>query len=120
MLYPPSEPSDPSKLRQIDKDLNIAYQRCIHALPTAEVTNLRQAQRAWIVFRDASRKLGDEVVFKITFDRTWFLHHYYIVAATPEISPSKPPPENTFEKSDPTTPDPFESVRSKPRNLGGQ
>lgn len=107
-----SQPPNPGGLKQVDKDLNIVYQRCIHALPPAEVSYLRQAQRAWIIFRDANRKFGDQACIKIIYDRTWHLHHYYILASTPTVQPSQTPSEEYyFMQNNGTSLDPFERVR---------
>jgi uncharacterized protein YecT (DUF1311 family) len=95
--------------RQNDAQLNVVYQRCISALSPAEVSALRKAQRAWLVFRDESRKFGGLVGARITAARTGHLNAFYIRSAVSSAPSSEEPVAQ--QKADPTTPDPFERAR---------
>ena len=95
--------------RQNDVQLNIVYQRCIRSLSPAEVAALRKAQRAWLVFRDESRKFGGLIGARITAARTDHLNAFYIQSAV-SSAPSKEEPV-AERKIDPSTPDPFERAR---------
>jgi uncharacterized protein YecT (DUF1311 family) len=96
-----------------DGRLNIVYQRCISALTAAEVMKLRQAQRAWISFRDASRPLGADVCWRITSDRIDQLNNFYIGSGGSSVQAS--PPKTAAPRSeggpDPSIPDPFERAQ---------
>src|SRR6266481_3426086 len=95
-----------------DGRLNIVYQQCIAALTAAEVTKLREAQRAWISFRDASRPLGADVCWRVTSDRTDQLNTFYI-APSGSSGPASPPTTaapQSEERTEPSVPDPFESA----------
>ena len=88
-----------------DTELNTVYQRCLHSLAPEEAAKLREAQRAWIASRDASRYRGVRFLYALTADRAEQLNNFYI--ATENLSqPEEAEPEQ--EKADPTVPDPFE------------
>lgn len=96
-----------------DRRLNIVYQQCIALLPTAEAMKLREAQRAWISFRDACRPLGADVCSRVTSDRTDQLNNFYVRSSQSPLQAgppktAKPTPE---DKSDSSIPDPFEKAR---------
>jgi uncharacterized protein YecT (DUF1311 family) len=95
--------------QQNDAQLNIVYQRCIHSMSPAEVETLRKAQRAWLVFREESRKFGGLVGARITAARTRHLNAFYIQSAS--IPPPLTVEHHTPQKADATTPDPFERAR---------
>jgi uncharacterized protein YecT (DUF1311 family) len=95
--------------RQNDKQLNIVYQRCINSMSPAEVEALRKAQRAWLVFREESRKFGGLVGARITAARTRHLNAFYIHSAS--TRPPQTVEQYTPQKADGTTPDPFERAR---------
>lgn len=103
------EPEAATVFRQNDAQLNIVYQRCISSMPPAEVAALRKAQRAWLVFREESRKFGGLIAARITAARTKHLNAFYIESA---ITPAPPVVERyTPQKADVTTPDPFKRAR---------
>jgi uncharacterized protein YecT (DUF1311 family) len=107
MLYQENSGSDAAgQLRRADEELNVVYRRCVGTLTPAEVSKLREAQRAWVVFRDASRPFGMEVCLRITAHRTTQLNDFYIRAETPALQPTK-----VQGKTDPTIPDPFERAK---------
>lgn len=102
-----------ARLEGGDRRLNAVYQQCIAVLPTAEATKLREAQRAWISFRDACRPLGADVCSRVTSDRTDQLTNFYLSSSRSSFqagSPraTKPQPE---DKSALGIPDPFEKAR---------
>jgi uncharacterized protein YecT (DUF1311 family) len=91
-------------LPRLDAELNVVYQRCLHAVPGEQAAQLRQAQRAWITFRDASRALGTDFVYSILLHRIDRLNDFYS-GPTKEVQP------DWREKADASVPDPFERVR---------
>ena len=107
MLYhEDSGPDLAGRLRRVDEELNVVYRRCIETLTPAEVSKLREAQRAWVAFRDASRPFGMEACLRITGHRTTELNDFYIRGGTSAIQAT-----TTQEKPDPTVPDPFERAK---------
>ena len=107
MLYQgDSEPDVAGRLRSADEELNVVYRRCIETLTPAEVSKLREAQRAWVAFRDASQPLGMEACRQITAHRTTQLNDFYIRGGTSAVQAATIP-----EKPDPTVPDPFERAK---------
>jgi uncharacterized protein YecT (DUF1311 family) len=97
--------ADPPDVKErfvhVDADLNSVYQRCLATLPDTAKAALREAQRAWIVFRDASRALSLGIAVILTTERADQLHQFYIQAT---VSPSP-------EKTEPPPPDPFERAK---------
>ena len=91
-------------LPRLDGELNVVFQRCLHAVPEEQAAQLRQAQRAWIAYRDASRTLGATVVYVILSHRIDRLNSFY-------AGPTKEVQGYTEEKADPSVPDPFERAR---------
>lgn len=109
LLDSTGEPEAAAVFRQNDAQLNIVYQRCISSMLPAEIAALRKAQRAWLVFREESRKFGGLVAARITAARTKHLNAFYI---QPTTTPAPQSVEHyTPQKADPTTPDPFERAR---------
>jgi uncharacterized protein YecT (DUF1311 family) len=90
---------------RIDNDLNKVYQRCAAVLPDKAKTTLREAQRAWIEYRDANRPFGTEFIAGLTSRRADQLTEFYISGMT---SLSMPP---VAPKARPSPPDPFERAR---------
>jgi uncharacterized protein YecT (DUF1311 family) len=100
-------------LERTEEELNVVYQRCLVNLSKSEATKLREAQRAWIVFRDANRMFGQAMIKEITADRVTQLNNFYVSWAKPDdlTQPVVDQPEPTPQKADRTVPDPFERAR---------
>jgi uncharacterized protein YecT (DUF1311 family) len=101
-----------------DTELNNVYKQAIAVLSPAEETGLREAQRAWLDFYNASRSAGSDVALMIISHRTEQLRAFYLEESTP-LNASSPNAENlepsdTGEKVDLTIPDPFERGRVSP------
>lgn len=99
-------------LPRTDEELNIVYKRCLGAVTESDAQKLRDAQKAWIVFRDANSGFGAHLLLVITSRRIEQLNDFYIKTAQelPGMAmrePSRPVPE----KADPSVPDPFERAR---------
>lgn len=109
LFYSNGEPEVTTVFRQNDAQLNVVYQRCIDSMPPAEVVALRKAQRAWLVFREESRKFGGLVGARITAARTEHLNAFYIQSTTTPVP--RTVDHYTPQKADRTTPDPFERAR---------
>lgn len=110
-LLESQDSSEPTAVfRQNDAQLNIVYQRCITSLSPAELAALRKAQRAWLVFRNESRKFGGLIAARITAARTAHLNAFYIQSAAPPPIWREDQPV-AERKADPNTPDPFERAR---------
>ncbi len=113
--------SDKAGVREVqsaDAELNNAYKQAIAALSPTEETGLRQAQRAWLDFYNASRSAGSDVALMIISHRTEQLRAFYLEESTP-VNASSPnaeklEPSDTGEKVDLTIPDPFERGRVSP------
>lgn len=93
-----------SHFERVDADLNAVYQRCLALLSPASQAGLRDAQRAWIGYRDANGPFGLEFIAGLTVRRADQLTEFYVGSTTPSIAkaPSKP---------EPSPPDPFERGR---------
>jgi uncharacterized protein YecT (DUF1311 family) len=50
-----------SAMRSYDRRMNAAYAALTRALPPKAARQLRQSQRAWLVFRDAERSASGEI-----------------------------------------------------------
>ena len=72
----------------------------------AAIERAREAQRAWVAFRDASRPFGMEACLRITGHRTTQLNDFYIRGGTSAVQATK-----AQEKPDPTIPNPFERAK---------
>jgi uncharacterized protein YecT (DUF1311 family) len=101
-----SGPDLAGRLRRADEELNVVYRRCIETLTPAEVSKLREAQRAWVAFRDASQPFGMDICLRITGHRTTQLNDFYIRGGTSAVQATK-----AQEKPDPTVPNPFERAK---------
>jgi uncharacterized protein YecT (DUF1311 family) len=107
MLYQEdSGPDLAGRLRRTDEELNVVYRRCIDTLTPAEASKLREAQRAWVAFRDASQALGMEACLRITGHRTTQLNDFYIRSGTSAVQATA-----AQQKPDPTVPNPFERAK---------
>lgn len=91
--------------QRVDADLNAVYGRCFAVLSPAGQAVLRDAQRAWVGYRDANGPFGWEFLAGLTVRRADQLTEFYIGSTTmPSIAkaPSKP---------EPSPPDPFARAR---------
>jgi uncharacterized protein YecT (DUF1311 family) len=110
--------SDKASLKEVqsaDTDLNNVYKQALAGLSSVEETRLREAQRAWLDFYNASRFAGSDIALMIISQRTAQLREFYLEEGIPLNVPS-PNAENfersdTGEKVDLTIPDPFERAR---------
>jgi uncharacterized protein YecT (DUF1311 family) len=91
--------------QRVDADLNAVYERCLATLSPEAKTALREAQRAWVAYRDANRPFGLEFLAGLTVRRADQLSDFYVESTTAPLSmgPSK--------KAEPSPPDPFERAR---------
>jgi uncharacterized protein YecT (DUF1311 family) len=91
--------------QRVDADLNAVYERCLGVLSPEAKAALREAQRAWVAYRDANRPFGPEFVAGLTVRRADQLSDFYVGSTTAPLSvgPSK--------KAEPSPPDPFERAR---------
>ena len=91
--------------QRVDADLNAVYERCLALLPDTAKAGLRDAQRAWVEYRNANGPFGPEFLSGLTVRRGDQLTEFYIQSTTtPGIT--KVP-----TKSEPAPPDPFERAR---------
>jgi uncharacterized protein YecT (DUF1311 family) len=88
-----------------DKDLNAVYKRCIAAVTETAQAALRDAQRAWIEYRDAHRDAGVDFTTRLTLRRAEQLNQFYIRASIPatRVSKADKPPVDAA--------DPFERAK---------
>jgi uncharacterized protein YecT (DUF1311 family) len=93
-----------SRLARVDEELNVVYQRCLGAVTGSDAQKLRDAQKAWVVFRDANNGFGPYLFLVITGNRIEQLNNFYIKTA-------REPSRIVQEKADPSVPDPFERAR---------
>jgi uncharacterized protein YecT (DUF1311 family) len=103
-----------ASLRAADVELNTVYQQCLGTMSAAEANPMREAQRTWIIFRDANRVGGPGVILTITNDRTRELQEYYLGRATSNVASSQPVATSQASPArslDPSIPDPFERAR---------
>jgi uncharacterized protein YecT (DUF1311 family) len=108
------EEQSSSGLARTDAELNVVYQRSLGTVSGDDAQKLRDAQKAWIAFRDQNRVFGRYLVFLITSDRITQLNNFYIKAGEESSLPAMPQPAPIAEakaKADSTTPDPFERAR---------
>ena len=99
------EENEQQIFERADAELNVVYKRITSSLPAASKTALRDAQRAWIDYRNANRPYGLVQGARLTSRRTEQLSRFYIVATTPAL------PETAAQKSTLKVPDPFERAR---------
>jgi uncharacterized protein YecT (DUF1311 family) len=103
------ESNEPEEIKghyqRVDADLNAVYERCLTTLSPEAKTALREAQRAWVAYRDANRPFGMEFLAGLTVRRADQLSDFYVESTTAPLSvgPSK--------KAEPSPPDPFERAR---------
>jgi uncharacterized protein YecT (DUF1311 family) len=95
-----------SFLRTMDPELNVVYERCLHLVPEEAAAQFRDAQRAWVAFKDANKPFGTYAVLQTTAFRIRQLSDFYV--GYDETLNARNPEE---EKLDPTVPDPFERAR---------
>ena len=103
------------ELHSADTELNSVYRQALAALSSAEEARLREAQRAWLDFYNASRSASSDIALMIISQRTERLREFYLQERTPLSTSSRntenPESSNTEEKVDPTIPDPFARAR---------
>jgi uncharacterized protein YecT (DUF1311 family) len=92
--------------QRVDADLNAVYERCLTTLSPEAKTALREAQRAWVVYRDANRPFGLEFLAGLTVRRADQLSDFYVESTTAALSVNGGP-----KKAEPSPPDPFERAR---------
>jgi len=71
-------PADSYQIQKADDQLNEVYRQCISALTSSQASKLRQAQRAWITFRDAHRGFGLDLWLALIQHRTKQLDLFYV------------------------------------------
>jgi len=91
--------------QRVDADLNAVYGRCLALLSPAGKAALRDAQRAWIEYRDANTPFGVELLAGLTVRRADQLTEFYVESTSAPAIAKGPP------KSEPPPPDPFERAR---------
>jgi uncharacterized protein YecT (DUF1311 family) len=95
----------PGRYQRVDADLNAVYERCLTTLSPEAKAALREAQRAWVAYRDANRPFGLEFLAGITLRRADQLSDFYVGSTTAPAILNRP------KKTDPNPPDPFERAR---------
>jgi uncharacterized protein YecT (DUF1311 family) len=90
--------------QRVDADLNAVYQRCLAALSPEATAALREAQRAWVAYRDANRPFGIEFLAGLTVRRADQLSDFYIESTTAPLTVKRP-------KAEASPPNPFERAR---------
>jgi uncharacterized protein YecT (DUF1311 family) len=100
-----TKPKLQTLLPKMDGELNVVYQRCLNSLPGDQASRLRDAEQAWVAFRDVSHNLGIGNLYDIISSRTHWLNEFYSGAASEKTG------EFTEEKADQSVPDPFERAR---------
>lgn len=91
--------------QRVDADLNGVYERCLTTLSPEAKAALREAQRAWVTYRDANRPFGLEFVSGLTVRRSDQLTEFYVELTTTPVTVKRP------AKAEPSPPDPFERAR---------
>jgi uncharacterized protein YecT (DUF1311 family) len=91
--------------QRVDADLNAVYERCLALLSPPGKAALRDAQRAWIEYRDANTPFGVELLSGLTVRRADQLTEFYVESTSAPTIAKGPP------KSEPPPPDPFERAR---------
>jgi uncharacterized protein YecT (DUF1311 family) len=92
-------------LQRVDADLNAVYERCLALLSPEAKAALREAQRAWIEYRNANSAFGVGFVAGLTVRRADQLTQFYVESTTASTIAKGPP------KTEPPPPDPFERAR---------
>ena len=118
-----------ARLGAADSALNAVYQQCLARLDREAQGRLREAQRAWIAFRDENARANSEsdprgqalaASLQVTLRRTSQINGFYLggdpavsnrpaASLPPRASPLAAPPAE--EPPDPSIPDPFASAR---------
>jgi uncharacterized protein YecT (DUF1311 family) len=105
-----------SLVPSLDAELNVVYQRCLHAVPEEQAAQLRQAQRAWIAYRDATRAQGIKLVYYLLLHRIDHLNSFYSGPSKVEAREQEESMARWEQKADPSIADPFERAR-KPQAI---
>ena len=92
------------RYQRVDADLNAVYGRCLATLSPEATAALREAQRAWVAYRDANRPFGMEFLAGLTVRRADQLSDFYVQSTTAPLNVSRP-------KAEPSPPDPFERAK---------
>lgn len=90
--------------QRVDADLNAVYERCLATLSPEAKAALREAQRAWVAYRDSNRPFGIEFLAGLTVRRADQLSDFYIESTTAPLKLKRP-------KAEPSPPNPFERAR---------
>jgi uncharacterized protein YecT (DUF1311 family) len=90
--------------QRVDADLNAVYARCLPTLSSEAQAALREAQRAWVTYRDANRAFGIEFLAGLTVRRADQLSDFYIESTTAPLNVKRP-------KVEASPPNPFERAR---------
>ncbi len=90
--------------QRVDADLNGVYGRCLATLSSEAQAALREAQRAWVAYRDANRAFGVEFLAGLTVRRADQLSDFYIGSTTVPLNASRP-------KAEANPPNPYERAR---------
>jgi uncharacterized protein YecT (DUF1311 family) len=90
--------------QRVDADLNAVYGRCLATLSSEAQAALREAQRAWVAYRDANRAFGTEFLAGLTVRRADQLSDFYIESTTAPPNVSRP-------KAEASPPNPFERAK---------
>jgi uncharacterized protein YecT (DUF1311 family) len=102
------ESSAPEEIKghyqRVDADLNAVYARCLSTLSPEAQAPLREAQRAWVTYRDANRAFGVEFLAGLTVRRADQLSDFYIESTTAPLNTSRP-------KAEASPPNPFERAK---------
>lgn len=102
------------QLQQADSELNATYKDCLVSLDGADIALLRDAQRAWITFRDAQARAKNALTtsLQVITRRTVQLRGFYLGAA-PETAVHQEAGLSSLEtqNSNRVVPDPFERAR---------
>jgi uncharacterized protein YecT (DUF1311 family) len=104
--HDPSDENEQELFQRADAELNVVYKRCVAMLPPASKAALREAQRAWVDYRDANRSFGFYLWAKLSARRTEQLTKFYISATIPPLPEPSAASANTK-----APPDPFERAR---------
>jgi uncharacterized protein YecT (DUF1311 family) len=90
--------------QRVDADLNAVYGRCLATLSPEATAALREAQRAWVTYRDANRPFGIEFLAGLTVRRADQLSGFYVQSTTAPLNVARP-------KAEASPPNPFERAR---------
>lgn len=104
------------QLEQADSELNAAYKDCVAALDNTDISMLRDAQRAWITFRDAQARTKNALTTSLMIInyRTAQLREFYLGDARTTTATSEQLTGRdslSAQNSSRKIPDPFERAR---------